>query len=65
MYSQGAAYQTFFEDVTGSLEVGKSADLVILNVRITDVDKEELDDVRAQQVIFKGKELPIVQEGIK
>lgn len=65
MYSQGAAYQTFFEDVTGSLEVGKSADLVILNVRITDVDKEELDDVRAQQVIFKGKELPVVQEGIK
>ncbi len=57
MYSKGAAFQTFFDDITGSLEPGKSADFVILDKRITDVDVEELDGLQAKQVYFKGKEI--------
>ncbi len=57
MYTKGAAFQTFFDDITGSLEAGKSADFVILDKRITDVDSEELDGLRAEQVYFKGKEI--------
>lgn len=49
------AYQTFLEDVTGSIEVGKSAELVILDCDIETVPAEELYQVQAEQTIFKGK----------
>ena len=57
MYSLGAAYQTFFEDVTGSLEKGKSADFVILDQHITDTDPEDLDSICAKEVYFKGNRI--------
>lgn len=57
MYSLGAAYQTFFEGVTGSLEKGKSADFVILDQRITDTDPEDLDSICAKEVYFKGNRI--------
>ena len=49
------AYQTFLEDVTGSIEVGKSAELVILDCDIETVPAEEIYQVEAEQTIFKGK----------
>ena len=57
MYSLGAAYQTFFEDVTGSLKKGKSADFVILDQRITDTDPEDLDSICTKEVYFKGNRI--------
>ncbi len=57
MYSSGAAYQVFLEDEIGSLEEGKSADFIVLDKRITDVDPEDLDTLKAESVYFKGKKI--------
>lgn len=51
----GTAYQCFLEDVTGSLEVGKSADLVLLDNDIESVPVEEIHDLNAVKTIFKGR----------
>jgi len=49
------AYQNFLEKVTGSIEVGKSAELAILDCDIETVPAEELYKVNVTQTIFKGK----------
>lgn len=57
MYTRGAAYQMFFDDVAGCLEAGKSADFVILNQTITETEAESLDSVQAESVYFKGRKI--------
>lgn len=57
MYTRGAAYQMFFDDVSGSLEEGKSADFVVLNETITETESESLDRIQAEQVYFKGHKI--------
>lgn len=49
------AYQNFIENVTGSLEVGKSAELVILDCDLERISVEEIYKVNATRTIFKGK----------
>lgn len=49
------AYQNFLEDITGSIEPGKSAELVILNCDIEGLAKEELYAIQAETTIFKGE----------
>lgn len=51
----GAAYQMFKEDVTGSLEVGKSAEIVILNKDLESLPEEEIYTAKPVKTIFKGK----------
>lgn len=55
MYTRGAAYQLFIEKEAGSLEAGKSADFVILDKRITDLQPEDLDTLNASSLYFRGK----------
>ena len=57
MYSIGPAYQTFFDDITGSLQNGKSADFVILDRSISDTSLEDLDSLKAESVYFRGKKI--------
>lgn len=57
MYTCGAAYQMFFDDVAGCLEAGKSADFVILNETITQIEAESLDRIQAESVYFKGHKI--------
>lgn len=56
-YCINGAYQCFMEDVTGTLEPGKSADFVILNRKITAVEENEIIDLFAENVYFKGKKV--------
>lgn len=53
--SYNGAYQMFLEDVTGSIEAGKSAELVILQCDLENTPVEEIYDVRVEKTIFKGK----------
>jgi len=48
------AYQCFLEDVTGSIEKGKSADLVILDCDIESIPVGELYKIKADKTIFMG-----------
>lgn len=56
-YSIASAYQCWLEDVTGSLEVGKSADFIILNEDIKAVEPHKVADIKVQQTYFKGKKV--------
>lgn len=49
------AYQYFDEDIKGSLEVGKLADLVILDRNPLTVPKETIKDIKVVETIKEGK----------
>lgn len=53
--SINGAYQMSMEDLTGSIEVGKSAELVILDQNIESVPADEIYNIKIEATIFKGK----------
>lgn len=54
-YSISSAYQCFLENVTGSLEVGKSADFIVLDGNITSVPVEKIRNLNVKEKYFKGR----------
>lgn len=52
--SWGGAYQMFLDDITGSIEEGKSADLVILDSDIEKTPVDQIYDIKVIKTIFKG-----------
>lgn len=54
-YTMGGAYSTFEENIKGSIEKGKLADLVVLSRDIFEIPKEEIKDVEVEMTIFNGK----------
>jgi predicted amidohydrolase YtcJ len=55
MYTVNAAYQNRQERETGSIEVGKLADLVVLERNLFDVPTREVHRVRVLRTILEGK----------
>ncbi|MEN2284442.1 amidohydrolase [Algoriphagus sp. SE2] len=51
----GGAYQYFEEDMKGSIEVGKYADLVILSENPLSVNPDSLDQIQIIETFSKGK----------
>ncbi len=49
------AYQAHLEKVTGSIEVGKSAELVILDSNIETTPADQIQDIKVLETVFKGK----------
>lgn len=49
------AYEMFLEEIAGSIEKGKSADLVILNCDIESIDMNEFYAIEVNKTIFKGQ----------
>jgi predicted amidohydrolase YtcJ len=54
-YTVDAAYAGFEEDIKGSLEEGKLADMVVLSNNPLDVEPEELLNIKALKTIIGGK----------
>ncbi len=50
-----AAYSTGIDDITGSLEVGKKADLVVLEKDLFDVDPYKINEVKVLYTMMDGK----------
>lgn len=48
-----------YADEFGSIEVGKSADFIILNQNLTEIDKREIYHTKVEKTIFRGKEVYI------
>ena len=55
MHTINAAYQLHMDRDTGSIEVGKYADLVVLNQNLFEVPTERISDTTVMQTILGGK----------
>ena len=49
------AYQAHLENITGSIEVGKSAELVVLDSDIESTPAEQIQDIQVLETVFQGK----------
>ncbi len=54
-FTLDAAYSSFEEDLKGSVEVGKIADLAILEQDLTEIPSTEIKDVEVKMTIVGGK----------
>ena len=61
-YTINGAYLMQQEDITGSIEVGKYADLVVLEKNLFDISPQEIGDVKIMMTMFEGKE--VYRDGI-
>ena len=55
MFTYNGAYASFDEDMKGSLEEGKLADVIILSENIFDCPKEEIMRITVETVISGGE----------
>ena len=55
MYTLAGAYASFEEQLKGSIEVGKLADMVVLNADPTAVSPEVLKEIRVEKTIIGGE----------
>lgn len=54
-YTINSAYASFEEDIKGSIEVGKLADLIVLSDNILQIDPVKIKDVEVKMTVFDGK----------
>ena len=54
-YTLNSAYAGFHEDYTGSIEVGKQADIAIFEKDLTEIPKEEIRNVNCYMTVVNGK----------
>lgn len=55
IYTWNGAYANFEEDIKGSLEEGKLADLVVLDNRLLDVPTEKIKDIQVELTMIDGE----------
>ena len=58
-----SAFMTFDEDLKGSIEVGKLADLVVLGEDILSVDPDQIRHILIERTIIGGKEVYLATGG--
>ncbi len=56
-YTIGSAYAAFRERETGSLEVGKSADLIVLDRNLFAIPPHEISETKVLLTLFAGREV--------
>ena len=54
-YTINGAYANFVENETGSIEVGKKADLVVLDRNLFDIPDSEIADTQVLMTMFEGR----------
>jgi predicted amidohydrolase YtcJ len=53
-FTMGSAYVNHLDDVTGSIEVGKEADLVVVDRNLFDLSLDELADAKVELTMIAG-----------
>lgn len=56
-YTVNAAFSIFSDDVTGTLEVGKSADLIVVDQNILEVNPVDISNTKVLQTYLQGKKV--------
>ena len=59
-YTKNVAFENFMEDLVGTIEVGKKADLAVLDQNILTCDPKKISDSTVRYTISDGR---IVHEG--
>jgi predicted amidohydrolase YtcJ len=54
-YTYNGAYSYAMEDITGSIETGKSADFVVLDENIFSSKQEHIRDIKINRRVFRGE----------
>jgi predicted amidohydrolase YtcJ len=54
-FTMGSAYVNHLDDVTGSIQVGKEADLVVVDQNVFDLSLDELADAKVQLTLVAGE----------
>jgi len=54
-YTLSGAYQLRMDDSLGSIQVGKSADLVVLNENLFEMDRYDIHKIKVEMTIMAGK----------
>ena len=55
LYTTNAAYSGFEEDIKGSIEPGKLADLIVIDRDILTIPEDQIKDVKVDMTIIDGK----------
>ncbi|MBI2840285.1 MAG: amidohydrolase [Acidobacteria bacterium] len=61
-YTIGSAFASFREKETGSIEAGKSADLIVLSRNLFEISPAEISEVKVLCTLFEGKSVYEVPE---
>lgn len=64
MCTYNGYYTCFDEDERGSLEAGKIADMVVLSANPYEIAKEEIKNLKVEQLILSGKKYSSCKEGL-
>ena len=56
-FTINGAYANFLENETGSIEVGKKADLVVLDKNLFEIPVNEINQAKVIMTIFEGEEV--------
>lgn len=54
-YTIGSAYENYWEKQLGSLEVGKTADIIVLSENIFDIPAPRINEAKVLKTYFEGK----------
>jgi predicted amidohydrolase YtcJ len=57
IFTLGAAYASFEEEIKGSIEPGKLADFVVLSADPTNVPVDEIQDIRVEKTFIGGRQV--------
>ena len=55
IFTEGSAYQSFEEEIKGSLEKGKLADFLVIDEDIKEIDKNKIKDIQVLETYVGGK----------
>jgi len=61
-YTKGTALGNFEDDVKGSLEVGKVADIVVLSRNLIEIEPRKILDARVLRTIVGGREVYLAED---